>query len=130
MALIAIHREERGKTDRDRDVGIFESFTDEVSPSTRNVGVLANNARLPLPIATESGTAYLLSKYHLKPIDVNHVAHIKTAISARTTSSPFPVSSPARTRASESSPPFPSVAPWISVAKKQTAERTRGSKAA
>jgi hypothetical protein len=44
MALIAIHREGRGKTDRDWDVGIFQSFTDEVSPRTRNVGILANNA--------------------------------------------------------------------------------------
>jgi hypothetical protein len=44
MALIAMHREERGKPYRDRDVGIFQSFTDEVSPSTRNVGILANNS--------------------------------------------------------------------------------------
>jgi hypothetical protein len=51
MALIAIHREERGKTDRDRDIGIFQSFTDEVSPSTRNVGILANNA----PITNRNG---------------------------------------------------------------------------
>lgn len=27
--------------------------------------------------------AYLLSKYHLKPIDVNPVAHVKTATFAR-----------------------------------------------
>jgi hypothetical protein len=40
MALRAIHREEKEKTDRDRDVGIFQSFTDEVSPSTRYVGIL------------------------------------------------------------------------------------------
>jgi hypothetical protein len=46
MALITIHREEKEKTDRDRDVGIFQSFTDEVSPSTRNVGILANNAAI------------------------------------------------------------------------------------
>jgi hypothetical protein len=43
MALIAIHREEKGKTNRDRDVGIFQSFTDEVPASTRNVGILAND---------------------------------------------------------------------------------------
>jgi hypothetical protein len=44
MALIAIHWEERGKTNRCRDVGIFQSFTDEVSSNTRNVGILASNA--------------------------------------------------------------------------------------
>jgi hypothetical protein len=121
---MAIHQEKRGKTDRDRDVGIFQSFTDEVSPNTRNVGILVNS--VPITIRKgKCGGAYLLPKYHLKPIDVNPVAHIMTAMFARTTSSPFPVSSPARTRVSESSPPLPSVAPWISVAKKQTAERTR-----
>ena len=93
------------------------------------MGILANN----VIITDRNGkrrTAYLLSKYHLRRIDVNPVAHIKTVMFARTTSSPFPVSPPARTRVSESSPFLPSVAPWISVAKKQTAERTRGSKAA
>jgi len=43
MALIAVHGKESGKTDRDRDVGIFQSFTDEVSPGSWNVGILANN---------------------------------------------------------------------------------------
>lgn len=49
----------------------------------------------------------------------------------RTTTSPLFVSSPARTRASELSVlPFPSVALWMSVAKKQKDASTRGSKAA
>ena len=43
MALIAVHSEERGRTDRDRNAGIFQSFTDEVSPSTWNMGILAND---------------------------------------------------------------------------------------
>ena len=48
---MAILREERRKTDRDRDVGIFQSFTDEVSPSTRNVGILTINA----PVTDRNG---------------------------------------------------------------------------
>ena len=49
----------------------------------------------------------------------------------RTTSSPLPVRSPFRTRTSVSSLlPLPRVAEWMSVAKKQTEARTRGSNAA
>lgn len=48
-----------------------------------------------------------------------------------TTTSPLPVNSPLRTRMRVSSLlPLPRVAEWMSVAKKQKAERTRGSKAA
>lgn len=48
-----------------------------------------------------------------------------------TTSSPLPVSSPLRTLISESSLfPLPKVAEWMSVPKKHTEDRTRGSNAA
>ena len=51
MVLIDIHGEGREETDRDRDVGIFQSFTDEASPSARNVCILANDG----PITNRNG---------------------------------------------------------------------------
>lgn len=60
-----VQAEERESTDGNRNILIFQSFADEVSPVTRHVGILA--ITLPLPYTTEERevTAYLLSKYHL-----------------------------------------------------------------
>lgn len=124
------HVNGQGRTNRDRNASILQCFADDVSASTRDVGVLQMKLEL-LREGSRERHGSLASRIS----SVVHRALMRQSgdcgsIRKRTTSSPLPVSSPARTFANESSPPLPSVALCISVAKKHTVDRTRGSNAA
>ena len=112
-------------------IRIFEALPDEISPFTRYMRILNNGGLIwlsgpgwalkNLPVSQRSSTNV---KSDIQGILYNHIQLL-------TTSSPLPFRSPLRTLARVSSfLPFPSVALWISVAKKQTEDKTRGSKAA
>lgn len=96
----------------------------------RGTWVSCRRHRVSFGLLVKRGKTRLLSKYHLESLNYHEPTSCDSPKKLRTTSSPFPLRSPARTLVSESSPPLPSVALWMSVAKKHTEESTRGSKAA